>query len=331
MTALPTPQHAHTVPERRPRLELVDLVEAAHTYAQARRAPATWHAYRSDWNDFTTWCAHHHLSPLPADPDTVAAYLTDLAARLHTSTLQRRLSAISVMHREAGHAPPRSERLRMVWTGIRRTNGTANHGKNPLLIHDLRRVVDAITTDRPIDRRDRAILLVGFALGARRSELVALDVDDLELGPDGYTITIRRSKTDQEAAGRRVGVPYGTDPRTCPVNALRAWLELLDLDSPRIKIPVFRAIDQAGQVTSRRLQPRGVADAVKRRASMVGLDPADFAGHSLRSGLATSAAAAGASERAIMRQTGHRSVTVLRRYIRDGQLFTTNAASTAGL
>lgn len=328
MTALPIPD---STPAVRPRLELVDLVEQAHTYAQARRAPATWRAYRSDWADFTTWCAHHRLEALPADPDTVAAYLTDRASTLHTSTLQRRLSAISVMHREAELAPPRSERLSMIWRGIRRTKGTASHGKAPLLIGDLRRVVDLIDLTKPIGVRDRAILVVGFALGARRSELVALDIEDLELSEDGYAVTIRRSKTDQEGEGRKVGIPYGTDPRTCPVRALQAWLDLLDLDSPRISEPIFRAIDPAGQATDRRLHARGVADAVKRRTVTVGLDPTSFAGHSLRSGLATSAAAAGASERAIMRQTGHRSVTVLRRYIRDGSLFTANAASTAGL
>lgn len=339
MTALPL--DPPPVPEARPALALVELVAAAHTYAQARRAPSTWRAYHSDWADFTAWCAHHHLDPLPAHPDTVAAYLTDRAATLHTSTLQRRLSAISVMHREHGQPPPRSERLAMVWAGIRRTNGTASHGKSPLLIGDLRRVVDRIDLTKPIGVRDRALLLVGFAMGARRSELVALDREDLELGPDGYTILIRRSKTDQEAAGRRVGVPYGADARTCPVGALGAWLALLDGDgdsagittagdSPRISA-VFRAVGPDGQPTTRRLHARGVADTVKRHCAPVGLDPASFAGHSLRAGLATSAAAAGASERAIMRQTGHRSVTVLRRYIRDGNLFTHNAANTAGL
>ncbi len=330
MTVLPVPD---PVPARRLSLELVAIAEAGHGYAQARRAPATWAAYRADWADFTHWCEHHHLRSLPADPDTVAAYLVDHAPRFHTSTLQRRLSAINVMHREHEHAPPRSERLAMIWSGIRRTNGTANHGKTPLLIGDLRRVVDAIDLSRPIGVRDRALLLVGFAMGARRSELVALDIDDLELTGDGYRVIIRRSKTDQEAAGRTVGVPYGADPRTCPVSALQAWLALLEpeSDSSRITGPVFRAINPAGQPTDRRLHPRGVADAVKRRCVTVGLDPAGFAGHSLRSGLATSAAAAGASERAIMRQTGHRSATVLRRYIRDGSLFSANAANTAGL
>jgi integrase len=175
--------------------------------------------------------------------------------------------------------------------------------------------------------RDRALLLLGFAGAFRRSELVGLDVTDLELSSGGLVVTLRRAKTDQEGRSRRVGIPYGSSERTCPVRSLQAWL-----DSARISDgPVFRSLDKFQRVQNRRLSDKAVARIVKRRAAAVGLDPARYAGHSLRAGLATSAAAGGASERVIMAQAGHRSADMVRRYIRGGNLWRENAASLAGL
>ena len=181
--------------------------------------------------------------------------------------------------------------------------------------------------DRLLGVRDRALLLVGFAGAFRRSELVSLNVRDLKFTNDGLTVTLRRSKTDQEGSGRKVGIPYGSSPETCPVRSLRAWLEASGIESG----PVFRPINRHGQIRPSRLSDRAVALIVKRAAEAAGKDPAEFAGHSLRSGLATAAAIGGASERAIMKQTGHRSTAMVRRYIRDGSLFRENAAARVGL
>jgi integrase len=175
--------------------------------------------------------------------------------------------------------------------------------------------------------RDRALLLVGFAGAFRRSELVSLDVADLEFTGGGLIVTLRKSKTDQEGRTRRLGIPYGSSEQTCPVRSERAWLESAHITHG----PVFRSLDRFHRVQPKRLSDKAVALVVKRRAKAVGLDPARYAGHSLRAGLATSAAAAGASERVIMSQTGHRSAEMVRRYIREGSLFTSNPAAMVGL
>jgi integrase len=181
--------------------------------------------------------------------------------------------------------------------------------------------------DDPGDARDRALLCLGFASGCRRSELVALDLADLSFGDDGLEIVIRRSKTDQEGLSRKVGIPFGGRPRTCPVRAVRDWIDLSLLTEG----PLFRPVNRFGKILPRRLTDQSVALIVKRWALEAGFDPALFAGHSLRSGLAMAAAKAGKSERSIMKQTGHRSVTVVRRYIRDAELFDDNAAAGIGL
>jgi integrase len=181
--------------------------------------------------------------------------------------------------------------------------------------------------DSLIGHRDRCLLLVGFASAMRRSELVGLDVDDIEDTRDGLIVTIRRSKTDQEAEGRQIGIPYGSDPATCPVRAYRRWLEASGLDSG----PVFRSVNRHGTLGANRLGGRSVALVAQSHAQAAGLDPTSVAGHSLRSGMATSAARSGATEAQIMAQTGHRSLPVLRRYIRRGSLFNDNAAAKLGL
>jgi len=253
---------------------------------------------------------------------------------LKASTLQRRLSAISQAHQVAGlETPTRNAMVMLVWAGIRRTHGSAQEGKAPALVEDLRTMVAAMAPRRRgqpwqlLELRDRALLLLGFAGAFRRSELVALDVEDLAFSRAGLAVHLRRSKTDQEGEGRRIGIPRGQQPETCPVAALQAYLKAADIETGA----VFRGTNH-GRIQQSRLSDQSVALVVKRRAEAVGLDPEQLAGHSLRAGLATSAAAAGASERSIMAQTGHRSVTMVRRYIREGELFHPgNAASVAGL
>jgi len=211
--------------------------------------------------------------------------------------------------------------------GIRRTQGTAQTGKRPVLTEDIRRMVLLLEAGRTQEVRDRALILLGFAGAFRRSELVGLDIEDLEFNREGLVAAIRRSKTDPEGQGRKVGIPRGGYPETCPVRAVQAWLEVLGADEG----PLFRGITRHGRIDGRRLTPQSVPLVVKRLAARAGLEAADLAGHSLRAGLATSAAMAGASERAIMNQTGHRSAMMVRRYIRDGSLFRENAAAQVGL
>lgn len=302
------------------------LAEEARGYLDAARSDSTRRAYRADWRHFSDWCAANALEALPAAGSTLALYLTAHAGTLKTSTLERRLVAIAQAHRAAGHTSPTTDAgVQSVRRGIRRKVGTAQIGKAALLTDDIKAMLAALP-DTTAGIRDRALLLVGFAGAFRRSELVALDVTDVEITRDGAIVTVRRSKTDQEGAGRRVGIPRGRHTATCPVRALSAWLEQLDRDGP-----IFRAVDKQHRIRSTRLSGYDVARIVKRTAERAGLDPTRYAGHSLRAGLATSAAAAGVEERAIMAQTGHKSVTVARRYIRDGALFRGNAAAAVGL
>jgi integrase len=213
-----------------------------------------------------------------------------------------------------------------VIAGIRRAKGTAARAKAPALTGDVRAMVAAAAPGL-LGARDRALLLLGFAGAFRRSELTSLNHQDLAFTPDGLVVLLRRCKTDQEAQGRKIGIPYGSNPETCPVRAVQAWLAASGITSG----PIFRHVDRHGKLRAGRLSGYAVALVVKRHAEAAGLDAAKFAGHSLRAGLATSAAIGGASERAIMAQTGHRSVNMVRRYIRDGNLFRENAAARAGL
>jgi integrase len=216
--------------------------------------------------------------------------------------------------------------VRNTLKGIKRTIGTSVAQKAPTLTEDIRKMLEAADASL-IGLRDRALILLGFAGAFRRSELTALAVDDCVFGKDGLTVTLRRSKTDQTCLGRKIRIPYGSNPETCPVRVLHAWLEQARLSSG----PLFRSISRHGQVQPGCMAGIAVARIVKKLAHRAGLDPAKYAGHSLRSGHATAAAVAGASERSIMNQTGHRSVQMVRRYIRDGNLFRENSAGKLGL
>jgi integrase len=297
-------------------------------YVAATRAKSTLSAYAADWRDFLAWCTSHHVEALPSAPETVALYITQLAGKRRVATVQRRLAAISQYHQDAGRKTPTEDRLvRKTMSGIRRTQGVAPRRKSPTRTNLLRELVRDLP-ETAEGARDRALLLVGFAGAFRRSELVALDRSDVTFDPDGVRIVLRMSKTDQEQAGAIVGLPYGEHAETCPVRALRAWLAWLADD----RSPVFRRISRWGTPTRARLTAQSVALVVKRRAALVGQDPCAFAGHSLRAGLATSAAAGSATERDIMQQTRHRSLEMVRRYIREGELFHKgNAARFTGL
>lgn len=307
---------------------LDELAGITHDYVAAAKAPATLRAYRSDWRLFDAWCADHGLTSMPATPETIALWLTDFAGVLACATLQRRLTSISQAHKAAGHdSPTRAPLVQATWQGIRRTFGTATRGKAPAVTPILRAFVTVLDIGRLGGLRNRALLVVGFAGAFRRSELVALDVADVVETIEGLEVTIRRSKTDQDGEGVVVCLPYGSDPSTCPVRTLKAWLTAAGIADG----PIFRPVNRWDVVAGRRLSPRAVADVVKATAAAAGHDPSEFAAHSLRAGLITSAAGADVAERDIMRHSRHRSERTMRRYIRDASRWRANAAMAVGL
>lgn len=314
-------------------VQLQQTAERARDFISQGQATSTGRAYRNDWADFTTWCQERGRVSLPALPATVALYVTDLASPADpaqsprkVSTIQRRLASISQAHKLAGYeSPTASAEVRAVMKGIRRELGTVQVGKQPAVTEVIRAMVEHLP-DTLLGRRDRALLLVGFAGAFRRSELVALTVADARFAHEGLIITLRRSKTDQEGQGTTKGITYGSNPDTCPVRALQRWIDEAKVTDG----PLFRSLKH-GKLQPHGLDGRDVARLVKRAAKGAGLDPTHFSGHSLRAGLATAAAAAGVSERSIMNQTGHKSLTVMRRYIREGSLFRDNASGQVGL
>jgi site-specific recombinase XerD len=314
---------ADTVPS--PALPPLDQVRE---YIRASKAENTIRGYRADWRSFCGWTDARGLCAMPANPETVAAFIADCAGRLKVGSVQRRLNAIAEAHKAVGlESPTHSAIVANTMKGIRRTKGTAPVQKAAALTDDIRAMVDA-TDAGLIGLRDRALVLLGFAGAFRRSELVGLTASDCEFSGDGLTVTLRRSKTDQTGAGRKVGITYGSNPETCPVRTLQAWIERAASTAGG---PLFRSINRHGRVQPSGLSGGDVARVVKKLAERAELDAVKYAGHSLRAGHATSAAIAGASERSIMAQTGHRSVQMVRRYIRDGSLFRENSAGKLGL
>jgi len=308
--------------------QLAALLEQARGYCTRGKAQATRDAYQTDWEDFSAWCTEHHLPALPAVPGTVALYLTALIERgQKINTLSRRLAAISQAHQVMGYPTPTTSSLvRAVFTGIRRTHGSAPRGAGALMTEDIKRVL-ATLPDTPLGVRDKALILLGFAGAFRRSELIAMNVEDLQERHEGLIVLLRRSKTDQEGRGRHVGIPYGAHAETCPVLALQAWLSRSGITEGAI----FRGLNRHGKIVSSRLSLRAVGLIIKRSVTAAGLDPTRFSSHSLRVGHCTTAARAGVSERVIMAQSGHTTERMVRRYVRDGGIFIENSASSLGL
>ena len=302
-------------------LSLEEAAGAAGDFAKASKSAATRRAYQADAADFVRWCKRQGLQPLPATVDTVAAYLAALAAAgLKASTITRRCAGIGYMHRIKGMEPPTtSEAIRAVLSGIRRTIGSSVTRKAPATAETVGVIVAAIPTDLR-GLRDRALLLTGFAGALRRSELVALDVVDLEESSEGFIIRIRRSKTDQEGVGDFLSVPYGS--RLRPVRALKDWVRAAGITEG----PIFRPIRRGSNVVeTERLTDRSVANIVKAHAEAVGLDPDVFSGHSLRAGFVTSALQAGADVLRVMDVTRHRQANSLRVYDRRAKAFKQHA------
>jgi site-specific recombinase XerD len=311
-----------------PPSDLALAAERVRTYLRNTRAENTYKAYAADWRQFELWCGQHGLTALPAAPQTVMLYFGELGgAGKRLSTIGRRLAALAQIHRAAGFDSP-SEHLavRELLSGMRRTHGTASHGKEALLSKDLRLSVRELG-DSLRDVRDRALLLIGFAGAFRRSELVAVEVEHVVHVSEGLVVKILRSKSDQEGQGREIAIPFGSHAETCPVQAWGNWVV-----AGRIKAgPVFRGISRHGRISDRALTPTAVALLVKERATAAGLDASVYAGHSLRAGFATSAAIGGAPEWAIMKQTGHRSCAMLDRYVRPAGRFRNNPVGYTGL
>ncbi len=307
---------------------LEQLVEAARSFVAEAEASSTRRNYATDWRAFTSWCGQRGFEALPAAPEVVALYLTDFARDHKASTVARRAVGIAKAHRRAGYlSPTEHESVRLLLAGIRRAKGMAPEQKAPLLTSDVLALVETCDPSTLAGARDRTLLLVGYMGAFRRSELVALDVEDLEDRPEGLALTLRRSKVDQEGHGRRKVLVYGSSPTGCPVTALRAWLAVAGITEG----PVFRPVDRHGRIGGARLSGEGVASVVKRAARVAGLDPRFFAGHSLRSGHVTEAKRNDATDLEVMSQTHHRSAESIAGYVREADLFRHTSAKRLGL
>jgi len=290
------------------------------------KANNTVRAYKSDFNDFGLFCAQNGFKSLPSDPKIVSLYLTHLSTKdAKMSTLKRRLVSIGVIHKLKGHYldtkhPAIIENI----MGIKRRKGSVQKGKKPLLISHLKEIINVIDqkNNEEIKKlRDRSIILVGFSGGFRRNELVSVDHDDLDFVPEGLKIHIKRSKTDQFGEGFTKALPYFDSSQYCPVVSLKNWLEISRINSG----PVFRRFVKGSKLSENRLTDQTVALIIKEYLKLAGIDSKNYSGHSLRSGFATSAAESGVEERSIMAMTGHKSTEMVRRYIKEANLFKNNA------
>jgi len=293
---------------------------------QNSKANNTVRAYKSDFKDFELFCLKNGFKSMPSDSKIVSLYLTYLSTKdVKMSTLKRRLVAIGVIHRLKGHYldtkhPSIIENI----MGIKRRKGSVQKGKKPLLINNLKtiiNVIDDIKDDEIKRYRDRTIILIGFSGGFRRNEIVSLDFDDLDFVNEGLKINLKKSKTDQFGEGLIKALPYFDNPNYCPVKSLQKWLNYSKIDNG----PVFRRLNKGSKLTENRLTDQTVAILIKKYLQSSGIDSKNYSGHSLRSGFATSAADSGAEERSIMAMTGHKSTEMVRRYIKQANLFKNNA------
>ena len=292
------------------------------------KARNTVRAYKSDFEDFGLFCVKNGFNNLPSEPKIVSLYLTHLSSKeAKISTIKRRLVSIGVIHKMKGHYldtkhPIIIENL----MGIKRRKGTIQKGKKPLLINNLKTIINVINKEKDPDikkLRNKAILLIGFSGGFRRNELVSLDLEDVEFVFEGLKITLKRSKTDQFGEGMIKGIPHFENSLYCPVNSLKRWINTAKIK----KGPIFKKFSKGSKLTDHRLTDQSVALIIKDCLLKAGIDSKNYSGHSLRSGFATSAAEAGAEERSIMAMTGHKSPEMVRRYIKEANIFNNNALS----
>ena len=306
--------------------DIKSLQEETILNLQNSKAKNTIRAYKSDFNDFSLFCAQNGFKSLPSEPKIISLYLTHLSTKdAKMSTLKRRLVSIGVIHKLKGHYldtkhPSVIENI----MGIKRRKGSNQKGKKPLLINDLKLLINAIDKynhEEIMRLRDRSIILIGFSGGFRRNEIVSLDIDDLDFVSEGLKINLKRSKTDQFGEGSVKGLPYFDNLKYCPVLSLKKWIEISKIDSG----PLFRRFSKGSKLTDNRLTDQTIALLIKKYLKLAGIESKNYSGHSLRSGFATSAAESGAEERSIMAMTGHKSTEMVRRYIKEANLFKNNA------
>ena len=293
---------------------------------QSSKANNTVRAYKSDFNDFGIFCAQNGFKSLPSEPKIVSLYLTHLSSKdAKMSTLKRRLVSIGVIHKLKGHYldtkhPAIIENI----MGIKRRKGSIQKGKKPILINSLKKIINVIDQQDKEEikkLRDRSIILIGFSGGFRRNEIVSLDYDDLDFVPEGLKINLRRSKTDQFGEGFTKALPYFDNAQYCPVVSLENLIKVSKINSGSL----FRRFSKGSKLSEHRLTDQTVAILIKEYLELAGIDSKNYSGHSLRSGFATSAAESGAEERSIMAMTGHKSKEMVRRYIKEANLFKNNA------
>ena len=292
---------------------------------KSSKANNTLRAYKSDFRDFGAFCAKHGFNSMPTEPKVVSLYLTHLSTNSKISTLRRRLVSIGVVHKIKGHYldtkhPVIIENL----MGIKRKKGSIQTGKKPILINHLKQIINVID-EQKVEKikklRNRTLILVGFSGGFRRTELISIDYEDLDFAEEGLKITLRRSKTDQFGEGLVKGIPYFTNEKYCPVISLKNWINLSKIKTG----PIFRRFAKGSILTGNRLTDQSVVLIIKDCLKLAGIENKNFSGHSLRSGFATVAAESGADERSIMAMTGHKTTQMVRRYIKEANIFKNNA------
>ena len=293
---------------------------------QSSKAKNTIRAYRSDFKDFGLFCTQNGFKSLPSEPKIISLYLTQLSTKdVKISTIKRRLVSIGVIHKLKGYYLDTKHPLILEnLMGIKRRKGSIQNGKKPLLINNLKRLIDAIDQQKKEQIkifRDRTIILIGFSGGFRRNEIVSLDYDDLDFVEEGLKINVKRSKTDQFGEGSIKGLPYFDNSQYCPVLSIKKWIEISKINSGAL----FRRFTKGSNLSEKRLTDQTVALLIKEYLDLAGINSKNYSGHSLRSGFATTAAEAGAEERTIMAMTGHKSTEMVRRYIKDANLFKNNA------
>ena len=313
----------------RPKTELSTnikrLKEETILNLQNSKAENTVRAYKSDFNDFNLFCSKNGFKSLPSEPKIVSLYLTHLSTKeVKMSTLKRRLVSIGIIHKVKGHYldtkhPAIVENI----MGIKRRKGSIQKGKKPILINNLKQIINVIDEENKEEIkkfRDRSIILIGFSGGFRRNEIVSLDYSDLDFVTEGVKINLRKSKTDQYGEGSVKGIPYFDNTQYCPVTSIKKWIEISNINSG----PLFRRFTKGSKLSDNRLTDQTVALIIKKYLELAGVESKNYSGHSLRSGFATSAAEAGAEERSIMEMTGHKSTEMVRRYIKEANLFKNN-------
>jgi site-specific recombinase XerD len=293
---------------------------------KSSKANNTLRAYKSDFNDFGLFCVQNGFKSLPSEPKIVSLYLTYLSTKdIKMSTLKRRLVSISVIHKLKGlYLDTKHPSIIENIMGIKRRKGSIQKSKKPLLINSLKAIIDVIDQQNKEEIkkfRDRSIILIGFSGGFRRNEIVSLDYEDLDFVTEGLRINLRRSKTDQFGKGFVKGLPYFDNAQYCPVVSLKKWIDISKITSGSL----FRRFSKGSKLLNKRLTDQTVALLIKEYLEIAGIDSKNYSGHSLRSGFATSAAESGVEERNIMAMTGHKSTEMVRRYIKEANLFKNNA------